>query len=107
MPSVITFTGMAEVLGWPARLPLVDFRKPDSLIGTNTVASMQSGLYYGAIGAIDGAAVAHQHLGDGRLVDQGLDLRIEAHKAGLSMRDITQALAGAPAFWASITPTST
>jgi type III pantothenate kinase len=37
-----------------ARLPLVDFRKPGSLIGTNTVASMQSGLYYGAIGAIDG-----------------------------------------------------
>ena len=37
-----------------ARLPLVDFRKPASLIGTNTVASMQSGLYYGAIGAIDG-----------------------------------------------------
>lgn len=36
-----------------ARLPLVDFRKPLSLIGTNTVASMQSGLYYGAIGAID------------------------------------------------------
>ena len=24
------------------------------MIGTNTVASMQSGLYYGAIGAIDG-----------------------------------------------------
>ena len=37
-----------------ARLPLVDFRKPASVIGTNTVASMQSGLYYGAIGAIDG-----------------------------------------------------
>lgn len=37
-----------------ARLPLVDFCKPASLIGTNTVASMQSGLYYGAIGAIDG-----------------------------------------------------
>jgi type III pantothenate kinase len=37
-----------------ARLPLVDFRKPPALIGTNTVASMQSGLYYGAIGAIDG-----------------------------------------------------
>src|SRR4051812_38695916 len=30
-----------------ARLPLVDFRKPEQLIGTNTVASMQSGLYYG------------------------------------------------------------
>jgi type III pantothenate kinase len=37
-----------------ARLPLVDFLKPHSLIGVNTVASMQSGLYYGAIGAIDG-----------------------------------------------------
>src|ERR1017187_3949717 len=37
-----------------ARLPLVDFRKPAALIGRNTVASMQSGLYYGAIGAIDG-----------------------------------------------------
>src|SRR5580693_1575368 len=37
-----------------ARLPLVDFRKPKHLIGTNTVASMQSGLFYGAIGAIDG-----------------------------------------------------
>jgi type III pantothenate kinase len=37
-----------------ARLPLVDFRKPGKVIGTNTVASMQSGLYYGAIGAIDG-----------------------------------------------------
>jgi type III pantothenate kinase len=36
-----------------ARLPLVDFRKPHNLIGTNTVASMQSGLYYGTIGAID------------------------------------------------------
>jgi type III pantothenate kinase len=33
---------------------LVDFRKPAGLIGRNTVASMQSGLYYGAIGAIDG-----------------------------------------------------
>ncbi|HWE48916.1 MAG TPA: type III pantothenate kinase [Bryobacteraceae bacterium] len=37
-----------------AKLPLVDFRKPARVIGTNTVASMQSGLYYGAIGAIDG-----------------------------------------------------
>lgn len=37
-----------------ARLPLVDFRKPARVIGTNTVASIQSGLYYGAIGAIDG-----------------------------------------------------
>jgi type III pantothenate kinase len=37
-----------------ARLPLVDFREPARVIGTNTVGSMQSGLYYGAIGMIDG-----------------------------------------------------
>jgi len=37
-----------------ARLPLVDFREPSKLIGTNTVGSMQSGLYYGAIAMIDG-----------------------------------------------------
>ena len=37
-----------------ARLPLVDFMEPERLIGTNTVVSMQSGLYYGALGMIDG-----------------------------------------------------
>lgn len=37
-----------------ARLPLVDFRAPKDVIGTNTVASIRSGLYYGAIGMIDG-----------------------------------------------------
>ena len=37
-----------------ARLPMVDFREPGRLIGTNTVASIQSGLYYGAVGLIDG-----------------------------------------------------
>lgn len=37
-----------------ARLPLIEFREPEKLIGTNTVGSMQAGLYYGAIGMIDG-----------------------------------------------------
>lgn len=37
-----------------ARLPLVDFLQPEKFIGTNTVTSMQSGLYYGTIGMIDG-----------------------------------------------------
>ena len=37
-----------------ARLPLVSFQEPERVIGTNTVASMQSGLYYGAVGMIDG-----------------------------------------------------
>jgi type III pantothenate kinase len=37
-----------------ARLPMVDFREPDKVIGSNTVGSMHSGLYYGALGMIDG-----------------------------------------------------
>jgi type III pantothenate kinase len=37
-----------------ARLPRVDLREPLKLIGTNTVASIQSGLYYGTLGLVDG-----------------------------------------------------
>jgi len=37
-----------------ARLPMVDFREPARLIGKNTVNSIQSGLYYGFAGLIDG-----------------------------------------------------
>src|SRR6202051_3477881 len=37
-----------------ARLPRVEIRKPARVIGTNTVASLQSGLYYGYLGLVDG-----------------------------------------------------
>ncbi len=37
-----------------ARLPLVDFRPPKDVVGTNTVSSIRSGLYFGTIGMIDG-----------------------------------------------------
>ncbi|HTM47084.1 MAG TPA: type III pantothenate kinase [Bryobacteraceae bacterium] len=37
-----------------ARLPRVEFREPEKLIGTNTVGSVQSGLFYGALSLIDG-----------------------------------------------------
>ncbi|HYY69882.1 MAG TPA: type III pantothenate kinase, partial [Terriglobales bacterium] len=36
-----------------ARLPRVDIRKPSRVIGTNTVGSIQSGLYYGYLGLVD------------------------------------------------------
>ncbi len=39
-----------------ARLPMVDFREPEKLIGSNTVGSITSGLYYGFVGMIDGIA---------------------------------------------------
>ncbi len=37
-----------------ARLPRVEIREPQRVIGTNTVVSMQSGLFYGAVGMMDG-----------------------------------------------------
>lgn len=37
-----------------ARLPRVEIREPEALIGTNTVSSMQSGLFYGSVGMVDG-----------------------------------------------------
>ena len=45
-----------------ARLPMVDFREPARLIGKNTVNSIQSGLYYGFAGLIDGIV--------GRVIDE-------------------------------------
>jgi len=37
-----------------ARLPRVEIKDPGRIVGTNTVASMQSGLYYGAVDMVDG-----------------------------------------------------
>jgi type III pantothenate kinase len=37
-----------------ARLQRVDIRKPTRIIGTTTVGSLQSGLYYGYLGLVDG-----------------------------------------------------
>jgi type III pantothenate kinase len=39
-----------------ARLPRVDIRKPERVIGSNTVGSLQSGLYYGYLSLVDGIA---------------------------------------------------
>lgn len=37
-----------------ARLPRVEIRRPRAVIGTSTVEAMQSGLYYGYVGLVDG-----------------------------------------------------
>jgi type III pantothenate kinase len=37
-----------------ARLPRVEIKRPTSVIGSSTVGSMQSGLYYGYAGLVDG-----------------------------------------------------
>ena len=54
-----------------ARLPRVEIRKPARMIGTNTVGSLQSGLYYGYLGLVDGILE--------RLVDElGAETRVIA-----------------------------
>ena len=37
-----------------ARLPRVDVRRPERVVGTNTVVNMQSGIYFGYLGLVDG-----------------------------------------------------
>lgn len=37
-----------------ARLPRVEIREPERIIGTNTVSSMQAGLFFGSVGLVDG-----------------------------------------------------
>lgn len=37
-----------------ARLPRVDLKRPDHVIGTSTVVNMQSGIYFGYLGLVDG-----------------------------------------------------
>jgi type III pantothenate kinase len=37
-----------------ARLPRIDVRKPDHVIGRTTVTSMQSGLFFGYVGMVEG-----------------------------------------------------
>src|SRR6267143_352568 len=54
-----------------ARLPRVEIRKPARVIGSNTVGSLQSGLYYGYLGLVDGILE--------RLVDElGAETRVIA-----------------------------
>jgi type III pantothenate kinase len=57
-----------------ARLPRVDIRKPSksTVIGTNTVAALQSGLYYGYVGLVDGILERLiKELGEAKVVATG------------------------------------
>lgn len=55
-----------------ARLPRVDIRKTSKVIGTNTVNSMQSGLYYGYVGLVDGILERLlEELGEAKVVATG------------------------------------
>lgn len=45
---------MAALHKAAAKLPQIDVKKPPSVIGTSTITAMQSGIYWGYVGLIDG-----------------------------------------------------
>ena len=65
-----------------AKLPRVDLQKPPSVIGRNTVHSMQSGLLYGYVGLVEGmVARFRQELGaDMKVIATGGLADIVAHE---------------------------
>ena len=56
-----------------AALPFVDVTMPDRVIGTNTVACMQSGVFWGYIGMIEGIAdkIRKEHGRDMKVIGTG------------------------------------
>ncbi len=52
-----------------ARLPRIDIKRPAHVIGTNTVTNLQSGIYFGYLGLVDGIlARMKQELGPQKIV---------------------------------------
>ena len=47
-------TSMDALFARAAKLPRVEIKDPGKVIGSNTVANMQAGLYYGAVDMVDG-----------------------------------------------------
>lgn len=59
-----------------ARLSRVDIKRPAKVIGTNTVGHLQSGLYFGYIGLVDG--ILERILGELKQEDAAIEPRIIA-----------------------------
>jgi type III pantothenate kinase len=59
-----------------ARLSRVDIKRPAKVIGTNTVGHLQSGLYFGYIGLVDG--ILERILAELKQDDPGVEPRIVA-----------------------------
>lgn len=62
-------------------LPLIDIKKPYSLIGTNTISSIESGLYYGTIFLIEGfidAIYKHYNIKESRIIFTGGNAKLIA-----------------------------
>ena len=81
-----------------ARLPMVDLREPERLIGKNTVNSIQSGLYYGFAGLIDGIVgrLVAELGGKAKVIATGGQAQLIARACALRSRDQRRPDAGRP-----------
>lgn len=81
-----------------AKLPRIAIRKPDKVIGRDTVSAMQSGVFWGYIGLIDGlvAQIQLEHsepltvIGTGGVVSlfEGASQRIQHYDPDLTIRGL-------------------
>ncbi|MGH9393745.1 MAG: type III pantothenate kinase [Terriglobales bacterium] len=85
-----------------ARLPRVEIRAPEKLIGTTTVGSMQSGLFWGYLSLVDGLiARLRAELGDATkaIATGGLAPLLTKHSRYLSACDEGLTLTGLRLLW--------
>jgi type III pantothenate kinase len=85
-----------------ARLPRVDVRKPAAVIGRTTVGSMQSGLFYGYVGLVEGiVGRMKRELGDpvGCVATGGLAEMIAPETAAIEAVDRDLTLRGLRIIW--------
>jgi type III pantothenate kinase len=85
-----------------ARLPRVDVRKPPTVIGRTTVGAMQSGLFYGYVGMVEGLmGRMSAELGGNALcvATGGLAATIASEIAAIEQVDIDLTLRGLRMVW--------
>ena len=85
-----------------ARLPRVDVRRPDAVIGRTTVGSIQSGLFYGYIGLVEGiVGRMRRELGDpvASVATGGLAELIAPDTAAIDVVDRDLTLHGLRLIW--------
>ena len=85
-----------------SRLPRVEIRRPPTVVGTNTVVNMQSGLYFGYLGLVDGilARIKREVPGVKRVIATGgLATLFESDSEHIDETDSELTLKGLKIIW--------